>query len=113
MVLKSSFLLSFVLILFAACDATNSTNADFTESTDNRTQLSGKELFGLHCSSCHGMDGKLGNSGAKDLTLSQMTDEEILLIIHEGRKAMPPMAELIGNQSDLDSVLVFVKALRN
>lgn len=69
-------------------------------------------LFEINCSNCHGMDGKLGNSGAKDLSQSTMSDAEIVTILEEGKNAMPPMGMLMENSSDMDSIVVFVKSLR-
>ena len=72
----------------------------------------GKELYYNQCSACHGMDGKLGNSGAKDLTNSNLTDNQILHILNEGKGAMPAQIQLIGKPSEMDSVVEFVKQLR-
>ena len=58
------------------------------------------------------MDGKLGNSGAKDLTESKLTDNQILEILNEGKGAMPAQIQLIGKPAEMDSVVEFVKQLR-
>lgn len=81
-------------------------------STDEPKGETGMRLYERNCSNCHGMDGRLGNSGAKDLTASKMTDEQIIEILEEGKNAMPPMAMLMENPSDMDSIVVFVKSLR-
>lgn len=52
----------------------------------------GKALYEATCSSCHGNDGKLGLSGALDLTASQLDEAGIKEIILKGRNAMPPAA---------------------
>lgn len=52
----------------------------------------GKALYEATCSSCHGNDGKLGLSGALDLTASQMDEAGIKEIILKGRNAMPAAA---------------------
>jgi mono/diheme cytochrome c family protein len=75
-------------------------------------KISGKTLFEQNCAACHGTDGKLGASGAKDLTTSQMTDEEISGIIRLGKNGMPPMESLLGSEENLNAVRDYVKSLR-
>jgi mono/diheme cytochrome c family protein len=106
MVLK--FIPFIVLVFgFAACKSEPKTCVDCED-----LALSGKELYYNQCSSCHGMDGKLGNSGAKDLSKSKLTDDEITYILNEGQGAMPAQIQLIGKQAEMDSVIEFVKQLR-
>lgn len=50
--------------------------------------LTGKEIFEEKCTLCHGGDGKLGLSGAKDLSASQLNHPDIVTIITEGKNAM-------------------------
>ena len=50
--------------------------------------MTGKELFEEKCSLCHGNDGKLGLSGAKDLSLTALNHEGIVGIITNGKNAM-------------------------
>ncbi len=64
------------------------------------------------CLSCHGADGKLGNSGAKDLSISKLTPEEIKEVLSEGKGAMPPALELLADPNHMDSVVQFVQSLR-
>jgi mono/diheme cytochrome c family protein len=62
--------------------------------------------------SCHGENGQLGNSGAKDLSTSLLSDEEIREILNEGKGAMPPILELMANPKHMDSVIQHIKTLR-
>ena len=75
-------------------------------------QEKGASLFLIHCASCHGEDGKLGASGAKDLTSSKLSDKEITNIINNGKNAMPPMNVLLENKENIDLVIKHVKSLR-
>ncbi len=74
--------------------------------------VSGKDLFATNCSSCHGMDGKLGASGAKNLSRSKISDERIVKIINTGKGAMPPFGYTINTPTKMDSLVEFVKSLR-
>jgi len=49
----------------------------------------GESLFKANCVLCHGSDGKLGASGAKDLSASTMEVSEIKQIILNGKGLMP------------------------
>lgn len=72
----------------------------------------GQSLYFDQCISCHGEDGKLGNSGAADLSKSELTDKEIRYILSEGQGAMPPMLELVEEPKYMDSVVSHIKKLR-
>lgn len=52
-------------------------------------QMDGKSLYEAKCTMCHGNDGKLGLSGAMDLTLTQLDENSIHDVIINGRGAMP------------------------
>lgn len=74
--------------------------------------ITGKDLYEQNCANCHGGDGKLGNSGAFDLTKTALTRAEIEEVILEGRKAMPPFQELIANPTHLDSLVNYVEKFK-
>ena len=63
------------------------------------------------CALCHGNDGKLGRSGAPDLTTSKMNPAERERIIRYGKGLMPPQkdvlndAEIAGIAAYLDTFL--------
>ncbi len=49
----------------------------------------GAALFAKNCQVCHGSDGKLGKSGAKELSASTKTRDESRVIIEQGKNGMP------------------------
>ena len=63
------------------------------------------------CALCHGNDGKLGRTGAPDLTTSKMNQAERERIIRYGKGLMPPQkdvltdAEIAGIAAYLDTFL--------
>ena len=80
------------------------------------------DLFSKECASCHGKDGKaqtpVGRKlGAKDLSLSRITDGEIEKQISEGKKAangpqaMPPFKSKLTPEQTKDLV-AYVKLFR-
>jgi cytochrome c6 len=83
---------------------------ELTEPTEE--PLSGEVLYLNNCASCHGPDGKLGVSGASDLSSSQMTINEIKIILKEGRNGMPVMKEILGSDENIESVSNYVIDLK-
>jgi cytochrome c6 len=75
-------------------------------------QEEAKDLYTLNCASCHGMDGKLGGSGSKDLSKSNLTDSEMIEIITNGKKNMPAIKDVIQDPSKIKKLAEFVKTLR-
>ncbi len=52
--------------------------------------MGGEAIYQRKCASCHGKDGKKGLSGAVDLTHSELSMEERIKVIRNGRGAMIP-----------------------
>ena len=99
----------FVLIsLFVSCKPP----AGDCEECEAEAENTGKNLYMNQCFSCHGGDGKLGNSGAKDLSISKLLPDEIKEVLSEGKGAMPPALELLADPKHMDSVVQFVQSLR-
>lgn len=72
----------------------------------------GKELYIENCAVCHGEDGKLGASGAKDLTHSTLSDAEVLQRINEGKNGMPQMKSVLETKENVTAVAEYVKGMR-
>jgi mono/diheme cytochrome c family protein len=97
-------------LFFLVSCSSNQTQKDILPA--ETPQEKGASLFLIHCASCHGEDGKLGASGAKDLTSSKLSDKEITNIINNGKNAMPPMNVLLENKENIGLVIKHVKSLR-
>lgn len=103
MVLRFSSI--FLLVALYSCGNQSVSSVDDQGSEE---PLSGEVLYSNHCSSCHGADGKLGASGAKDLTQSKMNLEDVKSLLKTGRKAMPVMKEILETEENMTSVSEFV-----
>lgn len=100
-----------VTAIFLSTSCNSATPESVTVST-NETVLSGKELFTKHCVSCHGDDGKLGISGASDLSRTEMSANEINTLLETGRNGMPIMKEILGSKENMESVSNYVIELK-
>ena len=111
MVLK--FLFFGLLIVCVSCSGEISEDPQELTIDENKpfTEADAKNLFSLKCTSCHGEDGKLGMSGAKDLSVSSLSDSEILAIIKTGKNAMPSFGSTIPEEQQ-KMLLPIVKSLR-
>ncbi len=98
------------LLLLVSC---SSSGDNVKPGTPETPEVAGENLFIMHCAACHGDDGKLGASGAKDLTASRLGDAALTKIITEGKNGMPPMKELLGNNENIQLVINHVKKLRH
>jgi mono/diheme cytochrome c family protein len=108
MVLKSCLFFALFLLLFS-CQTTTENSEELATQTPAEQ---GASLYTMHCAQCHGEDGKLGSSGAKDLSVSKLSDDKILQIIKNGKGAMPSMKALLETDTNIQLVLRHIKALR-
>lgn len=95
--------------LFVSCSNSEGNNQ---KSKTVEAQISGKDLYMNHCASCHGANGKLGVSGASDLSKSKMSVIEIKDILKKGRNGMPVMKEILGSEENMESVSNYVIELK-
>ncbi|MFN4081552.1 MAG: c-type cytochrome [Saprospiraceae bacterium] len=71
----------------------------------------GLAIYRKYCVNCHGANGKLGLSGAKDLTKSALTLEERAVLIRKGKGLMTPFGELL-NDEEIAAVAAYTLTLR-
>lgn len=87
------------------------------ENTGNETgqkeeKADGKKLFNIHCAACHKYNGKGGVSGAKDLTISSLSRDEIGKIVSNGSGDMMPFKEVLTPE-EIQAVIDHVQTLQN
>ena len=109
MVLKNSIILSCLVGLTVSCQESAQQQDHFTKQTPAEQ---GASLYSMHCAQCHGEDGKLGASGAKDLSASKLSDQQIIQLIKKGKGAMPSMKALLETDQNINLVLSHIKGLR-
>ena len=71
----------------------------------------GQSLYESNCTSCHGEDGKLCTLGAKDLSLSSLSKEQMMDIITNGKSTMTPFGNML-NKEEVSSVADYVLTLK-
>ncbi len=115
--IKPLAVLSFFLIVYSyGISETKSPvfkKADIASAyTDTDNTLLGKEIYMGECASCHGADGRGGLSGAKDLSLSESSPEEVSERIIEGKGMMPAFGKRLTDVQ-IDAVATYIIEMRN
>lgn len=72
----------------------------------------GHDIFMANCASCHGEDGKLGLSGAKDLSVSVLDLNSKMEIIKNGKSPMPGYTGIL-TEDQIKAVTDFTETLKN
>lgn len=93
----------YCLFVFSSCG----NNA--TEKSQIKT--AGQSLYETNCVSCHGEDGKLCVLGAKDISVSSMTQEQMMGIITNGKNTMTPFGNIL-NKEEIRAVADYVQTLK-
>ncbi len=85
----------FWLVLFS-CGSSESPSVAGSASADQST-IDLSALYAQRCATCHGMEGNLSMAGARKLTESVATKEEIQAQIRYGKGTMPPFGEILSD----------------
>ncbi len=92
-------------------DSTVKTEHTILDQNTQTALKNGKAIYTQVCSACHGIDGKLGVSGAKDLSISKLSHEEVIKMISEGKGFMQGYKDVLSEQ-EIASVASYAESLR-
>lgn len=70
--------------------------------------ISGKQIYEEKCTLCHGGDGKLGMSGAKDLSVTPLNHEGIVTIVTEGKNTMASYKSTLSKEQ-IEAVASYIE----
>ena len=98
--------LSFFLIIVAFGLAQKAKNEN---AGDKIVAVNGKEIFEEKCTLCHGSNGKLGLSGAKDLSVTALDHQNIVTIITEGKNTMASYKAVLTSEQ-IDAVANYIES---
>jgi cytochrome c6 len=71
----------------------------------------GEKIYKNYCVLCHGIRGNMGASGAHDLTQSELSLEERVSVITNGRNMMQPFKSLLDPE-EIEAVASFTLTLK-
>lgn len=93
------FLLISATILACGGGGNDSTSSDATPSgTKAVAEVDGEKVYKQYCVTCHGLYGDMGASGAYNLTESELSVEERMAVIKNGRKTMTGFEALLSEE---------------
>ncbi len=95
-------LISLFILACAGKDNTSSNNASAAD---------GLAVYKKNCVLCHGMDGKLGVSGSKDITASVLSQAEREILIKNGKGMMTPF-EGILSEDEIKAVAEYTMKIK-
>ena len=105
---KAGLILS-LLWLSVACSGEGDA---YVKSNTDYGPPDGELLYLNNCAICHGVDGKLGVSGARDLANIDLDTAAIYEILVEGKNLMPPFGYILTTEEERNAVVEQVISLR-
>lgn len=94
------------LVALLACSAAGSSPV---EQQDPAAQ--GESIYKMQCAMCHGRKGNLNVGGAKDLTASTLSTEEMVAVVTQGKGTMVGFGSTLTKQQ-IEAVVAHVRILR-
>jgi len=73
-------------------------------------KIDGKKIYKMNCVICHGADGKLGINGAKDITISELSEAEKVNLIKKGKGVMTAFESILSDEQ-IDAVVEYTNSL--
>lgn len=111
---KNLALLSLIFIVYAY-GVSESKNLMFSNSKPDLPAgadlKTGEIIYSNQCTNCHGVDGKKGLSGAKDLTASVSSRAEKIEIVTHGKNAMQAYDKMLSAEQ-IEAVVGYVETLK-
>jgi cytochrome c6 len=93
----------FLLAMVIACAG--------NESKKDAASVDGAAIYKKYCVLCHGTNGKLGLNGSKDITISQLTEEQRIGQITNGKNTMTPFQGILSPE-EIKAVAAYSMTLK-
>ena len=105
-----------ILSLIWACSNSEASSQGSEKSSeavaaDTPPKIDGEKIYRQNCVICHGLYGDMGASGAFNLTTSELTLEERIQVITDGRNAMTSFKALL-NEEKIKAVAEYTLELK-
>ena len=83
--------------------SSSSSSSESTASTSSTAEAAkpaedGKKIYKQYCVACHGLYGDMGANGAFNLTTTELTLEEKIEVITNGRNTMTPWKGILSEE---------------
>jgi len=94
------------LLLLAIIIACSGKDVSGSTSTND-----GEAIYKKYCTLCHGVNGKLGLNGSKDITVSKLTEAERIVQITKGKNTMTPYEGILSPE-EIKAVAAYSMTLK-
>ena len=94
--IMKKYLVFAALIAFVWACGGGDSGSDNTTASSQAAEIDGEKIYKQNCVTCHGLYGDMGASGAFNLTTTELTLEERVEVITNGRNAMTPFGNLLS-----------------
>lgn len=81
------------------------------ELPDPGENVLGLQVYKTHCKLCHGLDGQMGGSGAANLAMSLLTEEEAHTVVAKGRNLMAAYENKLSPE-ELNAVVQYIQLFK-
>lgn len=102
--MKAAFVFVIIGLLLCSCGAENASQSD--EDT-----ISGAKIFKTHCAICHGENGRKGFADAKILPESELSLEDRIQIVTNGKNTMMPYRNVLSEE-EIEAVATYTLSLK-
>ncbi|MEO0341526.1 MAG: cytochrome c [Bacteroidota bacterium] len=102
--MKKFFILLAIACFIIACNSgveeepTASTTTPAPTAAPEKPAEDGKKIYKQYCVACHGLYGDMGTNGAFNLTTSELSLEERINVITNGRNTMTPWKGILSEE---------------
>lgn len=114
-VLFFAALIGFAVACGGSEDTTDSSSSEAAETTASAEPAApapdGEKIYKQNCIACHGLYGDMGASGAFNLTTSELTLEERINVITNGRNTMAAWGSLL-KEDQIKAVAEYTMTLK-
>lgn len=109
--MKKLAIFVFIVLGIFACGSKDIHKKDTSSSSEeSKPKVDGAAVYKQHCELCHGVDGKLGLNGSKDLTISELDLNERIAQISKGKGLMVAYENILS-LSEIKAVAEYTVAL--
>jgi len=99
--MKKVLVFLFISATILACGGGGDDSTSSSSTTNNSravAKVDGEKVYKQYCVTCHGLYGDMGASGAYNLTESELSVEERIAVITNGRKTMTSFKALLSEE---------------
>ncbi len=87
-------IIAITLLMTASCSKSGGKHV----AANDDSMMDGAKLYKTYCITCHGLNGDMGASGAFNLATTQISMEDRIKVITEGRNNMTPFKGLLSEE---------------